>query len=146
MGKLIGVGIVMVLIVSVLAFWLGRPVAVRAEKPKIKNWVCYYGNRFGPNIYSRFDLVVFNGINHPPLMGSKNGKPVFLGYASVGELEKSAPVWHQAKEKLFLIKKNEFWDSWIVDVRDKEWQELLFQHVIALVFNRGFDGIFFGYV
>ena len=142
MGKLIGFGIILVVLVSVLAFWLGRPVIVRAEKPSIKNWVCYYGNRFGPDIYSRFDLVVFNGINHPPLMAGKNGKPIFLGYASVGELEKSAPVWHRAKGKPFLIKKNEFWNSWIVDVRNDEWQTLLFQYVIASVFKQGFDGVF----
>ena len=141
MGKLIGAGLVIVILVSVLAFLLGRPVTVRAEKPKIKNWICYYGNRFGPDIYSRFDLVVFNGINHPPLMEGKNGRPIFLGYASVGELEKSAPVWHRAKGKPFLIKKNEFWDSWIVDVRDEAWQALLFRYVIASVFKRGFDGI-----
>ena len=142
MGKLIGIGIIIVLFISVLAFWLGRPVIVRAEKPNIKNWLCYYGNRFGPKIYSRFDLAVFNGINHPPLIEGKNGRPVFLGYASVGELEKSAPVWHRAKSKSFLIKKNEFWDSWIVDVRDEAWQALLFKYVIAAVFKRGFDGIF----
>jgi len=142
MGKLIGFGIIMVLLISVLAFWLAQPVIARAEKPNIKNWVCYYGNRFGPGIYSRFDLVVFDGINHPPLIEEKNGRPIFLGYASVGELDKSPPLWHRAKGKPFLIKKNEFWDSWIVDVRDEAWQSLLFKYVIASVFKRGFDGIF----
>ena len=142
MGKLIGIGIILVLLISVLAFWLGRPVIVRAEKPNIKNWLCYYGNRFGPDIYSRFDLAVFNGINHPPLVEGKNGRPIFLGYASVGELEQSAPIWYRAKDRPFLVKKNEFWDSWIVDVRDEAWQSLLFKYVISSVFKRGFDGIF----
>ena len=142
MDKLICIGIIIVLLISVLAFWLGQPIIARAEKPNIKNWLCYYGNRFGPNIYSRFDLVVFDGINHPPLIEGKNGRPIFLGYASVGELDKSPPLWHRAEGKPFLIKKNEFWDSWIVDVRDEAWQALLFQYVIPSVFKKGFDGIF----
>ncbi|MFQ5963612.1 MAG: endo alpha-1,4 polygalactosaminidase [Candidatus Scalinduaceae bacterium] len=114
-----------------------------ADRIKIKNWLCYYGATFGPDIYSRFDLVVLDGTNHPPLPDRGNDdKPIILGYVSIGEVDVKSPFWSFAKDKPYLVKRDDFWDSWIVDIRDPSWQRLLFEISIPSVIEQGFDGLF----
>jgi polysaccharide biosynthesis protein PelA len=114
-----------------------------ADKIKIKNWLCYYGETFGPDIYSRFDLVVLDGNNHPPLPDrGDNDKPIILGYVNIGEIDIESPFWSYAKDKPYLVKRDDFWDSWIVDIRDPSWQRLLFEIIIPSVMEQGFDGLF----
>jgi uncharacterized protein (TIGR01370 family) len=114
-----------------------------ANKIKIKNWLCYYGNTFGPDIYSSFDLVVLDGTNHPPLPDKYDkDKTIILGYVNIGEIDTKSPFWSLAKDKAYLVKRNDFWDSWIVDIRDPSWQQLLFDIVIPSIIEKGFDGLF----
>jgi polysaccharide biosynthesis protein PelA len=113
-----------------------------ADKIKIKNWLCYYGASFGPDIYSRFDLVVLDGAKHPRLPDKGNAKPIILGYVNIGEVDLENPLWTIASHKPFLVKKDNFWNSWIVDIRDPFWQQLLFEIAIPSVIEQGFDGLF----
>ncbi len=113
-----------------------------ANKVKIKNWLCYYGTAFGPDIYSRFDLVVLDGISHPCLPDNDNNRTTILGYVSIGEIDVKSVLWNHAKDKSCLVKKNDLWDSWIVDVRDQSWQRFLFEVAIPSVMEQGFDGLF----
>ncbi len=108
----------------------------------MKNWLCYYGASFGPDIYGKFDMVVLDGHNHPPLPDKKGGKPVVCGYLSLGEVNVNSYLWPLVKGKPFLVKKNEQWDSWIVDVRDAEWRRILFETALPDIFKQGFDGVF----
>ncbi|MDR4505558.1 MAG: endo alpha-1,4 polygalactosaminidase [Candidatus Scalindua sp.] len=113
-----------------------------ADESKIKNWLCYYGDTFGPDVYSRFDLVVLDGTNHPRLPAKGKDKPIILGYVSIGEVDVSGPLWKYAKDKPYLVKRNDFWDSWVVDIRNPSWQRLLFETAIPSVLEQGFDGLF----
>ena len=137
---------ILVLYISVTAFLMSRPEDTWAERShsvkKIKNWLCYYSNRFGPEVYTQFDLAVFDGVHHPPLKKKKNGKPFLLGYVTIGEVDRDGTLWPSAKDKPFLIDTNDFWDSWIVDVRHPEWHRMLFEEAIPAVLERGFDGLF----
>jgi len=108
----------------------------------IKTWLCYYSNVFGYKFYSKFDLVVLDSHNHPPLKHNKKGKPFLISYLSIGEVDEEGPYWELAKEKSYLVKKNNFWNSWIVDIRDPAWQTLLFDVAIPAIFKQGFDGLF----
>lgn len=112
------------------------------QGPEIRNWLCYYGTVFGPDIYSRFDLVVLDGHKHPPLKHTAERRPILLGYISIGEVDVKGPLWPLAEGKSYLVKKNAFWDSWIVDIRDPAWQGLLFEKAIPSILGQGFDGLF----
>ncbi|RJQ56063.1 MAG: hypothetical protein C4530_15350 [Desulfobacteraceae bacterium] len=141
MAKFIGIAIIFTIFLAL--FFTGRPAEAGAhKKTAIKNWVCYYGNRFGPETYNRFDLAVFDGIRHPPLAKTRKGTPVYLGYLSVGEVDRTGPFWHLCEGSPFLLRKNGFWDSWIVDVRQPAWQNILFETAIPSVLKRGFNGLF----
>lgn len=109
--------------------------------PAIKTWLCYYDDSQGPEAYSLFDLVVLDGHHHPPLVRASGSSPLFLGYLSVGEVEASGPLWSAASGQPYLVKRNEFWDSWIVDVRDPAWQQLVFENADSIL-SQGFDGLF----
>ena len=106
------------------------------------NWLCYYGTAFGPEIYTRFDLVVLHGHRHPPLERVTAGRPVLLGYLSIGEVDIDGPGWDSAAGEPYLARENRFWTSWVVDVRDRRWQQLLFNRLIGEVLLEGFDGLF----
>ena len=109
--------------------------------PVIHNWLCYYGDVFGPEIYSRFDLVVLDSHHHPPLPTAPDHPPI-LGYLSVGEVDEKGPFWEMARHQDFLVKKNPFWESWVVDVRHPAWQRLLLYVAVPAIFEKGFDGLF----
>jgi uncharacterized protein (TIGR01370 family) len=61
---------------------------------------------------------------------------------SIGEVDRKGPLWHLAKDQPFLLHTNQFWNSRLVDVRDRRWQRILFETAIPAVLNRGFDGLF----
>ena len=109
--------------------------------PPIKTWLCYYDDRQGPEEYSRFDLVVLDGHHHPPLVRTSGDHPLFLGYLSVGEVDVTGPLWSAARGQPFIVQYDEFWDSWIVDVRDPAWQQLVYEDADAIL-SQGFDGLF----
>ena len=113
-----------------------------AERAKVENWVCYYGNQLGPESYGLFDLAVLDGLYPPVLAGAGGKKPLFIGYVSIGEVHGSGPYWEMAKGKPFLIHENTLWQSWVVDVRDPQWQKLLLDRVFVSVIAKGFDGFF----
>ncbi|WP_319523571.1 endo alpha-1,4 polygalactosaminidase [Breoghania sp.] len=133
--------------VVLFALWIAAavllPVAAGADdsRPVVDNWLCYYGDVFGPEIYTRFDLVVLDSRHHPPLPETDDHPPI-LGYLSVGEVDGKGPYWEKVRQADFLVKENQAWNSWIVDVRDHAWQRLLLEDAIPEIFEKGFDGLF----
>lgn len=128
------------LICSLFGIFICSEAGMAVDYP-IKNWVCYYGNTLGPEHYARFDLAVLDGLNPPPLVRT-DGKPVFLGYVSIGEVHGSGPYWEMAKGRRFLVRENKEWHSWIVDIRDPQWQAILLNEILPAVSAKGFDGFF----
>ncbi len=120
----------------------GKDKPSAADDTGIKTWLCYYGAVFGYDVYSKFDLVVLDAHRHPALKHNHKGRPVLLAYLSVGEVNTKSALWPDAKEKSFLVKRNDFWDSWLVDIRDPAWQSLLFDKAIPPIFEKKFDGLF----
>lgn len=116
--------------------------AFRLGEMKPETWVCYYGNKYGVKHYGRFDVAVLDGLNPPPLKKPDGKKPLLIGYVSVGEVHGSGFYWDLAKGKPFLVSENREWKSWLVDLRDQEWQAILMNRIVEAVANRGFDGFF----
>ncbi len=126
---------------GVLAAFLIFPATLYGAEP-IETWVCYYGKVFGPRVYGQFDLAVLDSRHHPPLGRTRTGRPILLGYVSIGEIHEESPGWSEARGQPYLVRKNPLWDSWIVDIRDAGWQRILFDTVFPQVMSEGFDGFF----
>ncbi len=126
---------------GMLAAFLFSPAALHGAD-LIETWVCYYGKVFGPRIYGRFDMAVLDSRHHPPLSRTRPGRPILLGYVSIGEIHEESPGWSQARGQPYLVRKNPMWNSWMVDVRTTGWQSLLFDTAFPHVVEQGFDGFF----
>ncbi len=112
-----------------------------ARAAQFNTWLCNYGTSFGPAEYGRFDLVVLDGLRHPPLVRREPGKPVLLGYVTVGESDPSSPTWMLAQNQGFVAGTNDNWGSLVIDMRSAKWQAILLDLVIPKVLAQGFDGI-----
>lgn len=121
---------------------LGALVCSPAQAAQYKTWLCYYGSDYGPRDYERFDLVVLDGVNHPPLGRRGPGKPLLLGYVSVGEERPGGPTWVLTQNQDFIAAKNENWGTLVIDMRSPKWQGILLDILIPKVLAQGFDGIF----
>ncbi len=109
---------------------------------ELRTWAVYYGRMVGPAVLTRFDLVVLDPDGHPPLVRAAPRRPLYLGYVSLGEAEPQRPYFDSIKAAAWLIRKNENWGSWVVDVRSPQWRSLLLGRIIPAVLAQGFDGLF----
>jgi uncharacterized protein (TIGR01370 family) len=107
----------------------------------IDSWLCFYGGNAPPEAYGRFDLVVFDSTFHPPLVRRADGGPVLLGYLSAAEVLEQGPFWSRVKDRNILLRRKPFWNSWVLDVRDEAWQDLLIHEAVPRILGQGFDGV-----
>lgn len=108
----------------------------------IKTWAVYYAPDEPTDILRKFDLVVLDMNNKPDLVRTPGGRPIYLGYVSIGEAEEERAHFAGIKGAPFLVDKNPDWGSWYVDVRSEQWQRFLLDEVIPEIFKQGFDGLF----
>ncbi len=65
-----------------------------------------------------------------------------LGYLSVGEADPRRPYWSEVRGAPFLVEPDPSWpDNVRVDLRDRNWQELLLTREIPRLLAQGFDGL-----
>ncbi|MFZ5426087.1 MAG: endo alpha-1,4 polygalactosaminidase [Thermodesulfobacteriota bacterium] len=107
---------------------------------RIANWACYYGSK-PVKALSRFDLVVLESF-HQPAPPKRKGRPVALGYASLGEVDMDGRYWELVKDKPFVLDKNPNWNSRFVDVRDPGWRAVMLERIVPDILARGYDGVF----
>ena len=119
-----------------------------SERPsldqKIK-WLCYYGNSIPNSIYEKLDLAILDPdtFEIPETEPEKQNNPWRIGYVSIGETETYRWYWPLVQGKSFVLEPNPNWaNSYYVDVRSNEWQELLLKKVIPKILEKGYQGIF----
>ena len=131
-------------IICVLAYSIqvwGNDGSDRITAP-INTWAVYYSSDAPMDILKKFDLVVLDSGCQTDLIRESDGRPIYLGYVSIGEAEEGRAHFPEIKGAPFLVDKNPDWDSWYVDVRSEQWQRLLLDRVIPEIFQKGFNGIF----
>lgn len=112
----------------------------RAADSAVHTWACYYGKKPQP-LLARFDLVVLESNNLPPPV-KRNGRPVALAYASLGEVDADGAYWSLVKGQPFVLRKNSNWNSYFVDIRDARWREVVLDRIIPDIVAKGYDGVF----
>jgi hypothetical protein len=119
---------------------------------EVKNYTIYYGN---PTInmlakLKAFDLVIIEPhlYDRRQIAELQEAGTVVLGYISFME----SPTWN--KERFKLLQKNDFllqldrkihfeqWDSYLMDLRETHFQELLMHEIEVQIAAKGFNGIF----
>jgi uncharacterized protein (TIGR01370 family) len=108
----------------------------------IDTWVCVYNKNAAPQEIMNFDLAVLDADARPDLTELKNSDTILIGYVSLGEVGDYRWFWSEMQDKPWVLDKNPNWNSYMIDVRAKEWHQLLIHKIIPKVLADGFDGIF----
>ncbi len=119
-----------------------KKLSRESQFDKIENWVCVYSSDAPVDEIKKFDLAVLDSDSHPDLAKLRDSDTLLIGYISIGEVGDYRWYWNDIKDKPWLLDKNPNWNSYMIDVRNDEWQELLNRQIIPKILAKGFDGIF----
>ena len=113
-------------------------------KQPVLPWIVYYGNEASSDPFASYNPIVFHHLSHPPLESLLKMNKEILGYIDLTETEETDNWFSVIKEKGFLIKENPNWPgSWIIDIRQNYWKEIVINQIIPYILNQGFTGLFF---
>ncbi|SMF09086.1 Glycoside-hydrolase family GH114 [Desulfovibrio gilichinskyi] len=121
---------------------LSSTFAFGKSKNEVSTWCCYYGQQDKTEDLARFDLAVLDAGGQKPEQLRKR-RVKCLVYVSLGEVHTDSPYYAQAAKLGLLVRYNENWDSWVVDIRRPEWKKMLFEQIIPDALKSGYDGLFF---
>jgi len=127
-------------ILLVLSIYLPALLFCDASPPP---WVVYYGNKAAPEVFSSYNPIIFDNMSHPSLTPLLQEKKTLLGYLNMTEAEDRLPWFPDIKAQGILIRENTDWKgSWVVDIRNPFWSELLLNKIIPNILTQGFSGLF----
>lgn len=109
---------------------------------KIQRWAAYYGHAADWRQFEGLDLVVFDADKHPPIAPLRGRGVKVLAYLSLAEIasyRSYAPDLLTQPE--FILGQQEKWNSTIIDIRNKAWQEHLLKVQLPAIIAQGFDGV-----
>ena len=90
-----------------------------------------------------FDMAILDPDRHFAHPDREKGKPILIGYVSLGEAESYRFYWERVKDRPWILWENPDWKgNYLVDVRSDEWRTLLIDNVIPAVMEKGFRGLF----
>ena len=133
------------------SFTLADPAEV-SDTPKLlsvkgdqtERWSVYYGSDLPAEKFVDYDVVVFDGIEHPPLRLLRNRGQMTLGYISLGEAEDYRQDFDKLKKMGVLLEENPSWPGhYIVDIRKPEWAKYIIEEKIPEILFQRFDGVMF---
>ncbi|MBF0423827.1 MAG: endo alpha-1,4 polygalactosaminidase [Magnetococcales bacterium] len=107
------------------------------------SWVVYYADKEPESRFESYSLIVFDSMSHPPLQRLKERGKTILGYLSLGEVENHRPYYQTALERNLLLMENKNWPgSYMVDVRNPIWTQMVIETLVPEILQQGFHGIF----
>ncbi len=107
-----------------------------------ETWVVYYGKHAPPEVLSGYSIVVIDPVySYAADLINKGSSKVFV-YISIGEVRKDQYELYKKSEAAgLLLHENENWKgSYIVDIRNTEWIQLLQEHVLIPLSRQGYNG------
>jgi len=136
------------LVIILILFCTKTYARLMPLKRLVKKWFIvldYDESRFPKNIKKlakQYDLAIFDADWHPPI-NLLRYKMCLIGYISIGEAETYRSYWQKIKDKDWVIEENPHWEgNYYVDIRNKEWQDLIINEVIPGIKAQGFKGLF----
>ncbi|VVU99258.1 hypothetical protein FVB9532_00510 [Mesonia oceanica] len=122
----------------VFSFLLGS--GIKAQDQKNDVLFCY--GDFYPEQIKNYSVVVLEGLHFSKkdIQILKENNETVLGYISLGEVNKDAAYYDSLKE--FTLGKNEIWDSYILDLENKQTFNKLLDLFEEAMITKGLDGLF----
>lgn len=113
-----------------------------ANSKENEKFAVYYSDKESVERFKDYDLLVFDGGHHPSLQALSESGKTLLGYISLGEVEKTSPYYEVLRRDGALLKQNENWKGYGVDLRKPIWQKAVIESIIPGLLRDGFNGIF----
>ena len=108
-----------------------------------KSAMVFYGKNISYPMVGIHDYIIVqpNNIN-TYRHGFKLYKDRMYAYVSIGEVEKTIPEYKFVKKE-WILAKNKVWNSEVMDLKNKDYREFLFKHMIEARIKLGFKNFFF---
>ncbi|QOP40335.1 endo alpha-1,4 polygalactosaminidase [Sulfurimonas marina] len=108
-----------------------------------KSAIVYYGDELSYPMIGVHDYIIVqpqhtNTVTH----GFSLYKKSIYAYISIGEVDLNSSV-HNDINSSWIVAKNEAWNSDVLDINNKEYQEFIFTHQIDPLLKQGFKNFFF---
>lgn len=124
--------------------YINAPLHASGQEVKESfRWTVYYDNKEPEEAFKDFDILVFDGEEHPPLFQLLDQGKQPLGYLSLCECKSIDPFFPELKKQGLLVQENANWSgSYIMDVRGLSWNKRILENLIPRILHHGFEGIF----
>ena len=110
---------------------------------KDKSAIVYYGKDISYPLVGIHDYIIVQPQNiNPYRHGFDLYKKNIYAYISIGELDRDTKI-HNDLNSSWIRAYNKTWNSDVLDITDKEYQEFIFSHQIEPEIKRGFQNFFF---
>ena len=108
-----------------------------------KSAVVYYGNDISYTTLGVHDYIIVQP-NHidTAVPGFQIYKDKIYAYVSIGELDKTLDEYKKLQQN-WIKTDNKNWNSVVLDIKNKDYQEFLFQTMIEPLRKKGFQNFFF---
>lgn len=131
-----------IIFIIMLSFLTGFFPLPACDKSPSTSWLVYYGDNLPEENLKKVDLAILE----PDWISPKNyqnRQTLFIGYLSVGEIHNQRSYWPEISQKEFVVEQNPDWEgAWRVDIRSREWQDLLLNRLIPEILKKGYQGVF----
>ena len=105
-------------------------------------WAVYYGDTLKPRKLNAYGLVVLDRLYPYNIKRLKDNDTQVVAYVSLGEVTVNDPWYAKAKEEGLLLQENPHWKgSYVVDIRNPLWHQMIMEQVLPPLIARGFEGV-----
>ncbi len=108
-----------------------------------KSAVVYYGDNPPYEVLGSFDIsIVESGHINSEDIGFQKYKKKIFAYVSIGEVEKNRSYYQDIKKE-WILGENRLWQSKLVNLSNRDYQNFLIDHVIGSLIEDGYENFFF---
>lgn len=107
----------------------------------VERFAVYYGDAEKAESFLPYKVMVFDADKHPPLRVLKGRKKEILAYVSVFEAAPYRAHYESLKKAGLLIQPDGKKGREFIDIRKREWADLLMNEIMPQVVKEGFDGV-----
>ncbi len=126
----------------VLAALSAFPVALQAGEMQ-RGIAFFYADKPPLNELAMFPQVVVEPryIDEQAMRRLKRAGSAVFAYVSVGELRRDRP-WYADVGESWQLGENSAWNSVVMDLSNRQWQDFVLERLVSPLVRRGFSGVF----
>lgn len=119
------------------------PAGVAARAGATERWAVCYNDRPAASDLARYQLVVLDTEQHPPLAPMLERGRTVLAYLSITQLGRGREVFASLDRAGAVLGRHPVWsDAHYLDFRHPEWTRVVLEELVPRALDAGFTGLF----